>query len=253
MAKLLKQLPALGQGVPAKPLSELDFLDLLGQPAVSPNPLPGPVVESVPSASSVEAGEVVNTVGNTSITGNPSLDTLDSVEAGEVASTKGKTSVTGNSLPLDTSDNSSNTTSQGSIKRSQVISNSGNTGNGINPGKSSKKDKPSKPVLLTSPVEPTVAADAGDVRQTLILSKSHFEQLRDLVHARRTAGDYAYSQKQAVREALNLLFAANGIAAPRSDEARERERQHRELIRKGHQLRAAKELPPSSGSVDWEE
>nr|GFB54944.1 hypothetical protein [Tanacetum cinerariifolium] len=89
--------------------------------------------------------------------------------------------------------------------------------------------------------------DAGDVRQTLILSKSHFEQLRDLVHARRIAGDYAYSQKQAVREALDLLFATNGIAAPRSDQARERERQHRELIRKGRQLRAAKELPPSSG------
>jgi hypothetical protein len=222
VAKLFKQLPALGQGVPAKPLSELDFLDLLEKPMVSPNPLPAPVpvVESVPAANT---GEV-----------------------SKVASTTGKTGVTGNALPFDSSDNSSNTNSRKPSEQTQVASKSGNTGNAGNPDKSSQKGKPGKSVPLTSSAEPLVAADAGDVRQTLILSRNHMEQLRDLVHARRTAGEYAYSQKQAIREALDLLFAANGIAAPRPDQAREREQQHRELIKKGRQLRATKELPASS-------
>jgi hypothetical protein len=224
VAKLFKQLPAPGQGIPAKPLSELDFLDLLGEPVASTNPRPAPVVEAVPAANLVEASEV--------------------------ASTTGRAGVTGNSLPLDTSDNSNNTTSQEPNRRSQVTSNSGNTDNAVTPGKRDKKDKSGKLVTPVLPTTPIVAADAGDVRQTLILSKNHLEQLRDWVHARRTAGDYAYSQKQAVREALDLLFATNGLAVPRSDQARERERQHRELIRKGRQLRAAKEEPFNPAGVD---
>jgi hypothetical protein len=210
--------------VPAKPLSELDFLDLLGQPVASPNSLPAPVVEAVRPVNSVEASEVVSTTG--------------------------KTGVTGNSLPLDTSDNSGNTNSQTLGRRALDTSNSGNTDNAVKPGKRGKRDKSDKLVQPAASVEPLVAADSGDVRQTLILSKNHLEQLRDLVHARRTAGDYAYSQKQAVREALDLLFAANGIAAPRSDQARDRERQHRERISKGRQLRTAKGLPPDSDRVD---
>lgn len=223
MAKLFKHLPVLGLGVPAKPLSELDFLDLLGEPAVSPHPSPAPVVESVPA---VNAGEM------------------------RVPSTTGNTGATDSSLPPDTSDNSSNTNSQTLGRRAQDTSNSGNTDNAIKPGKRGKSDKSDKPVLPPAFVEPLVAADAGDVRQTLILSKNHLEQLRDLVHARRTAGDYAYSQKQAVREALDLLFAVNGIAAPRSDQARDRERQHRERISKGRQLRTVKGLPPDSDRAD---
>jgi hypothetical protein len=223
VAKLFKQLPALGLGVPAKPLSELDFLDLLGEPAVPPHPSPAPVIESAPAAN---AGEM------------------------HVPSTTGNTRATDSSLPPDTSDNSSNTNSQTLGRRALDTSNSGNTDNAVKPGKRGKSDKSDKPVPPAASVEPLVAADAGDVRQTLILSKNHLEQLRDLVHARRTAGDYAYSQKQAVREALDLLFAANGIAAPRSDQARDRERQHRERINKGRQLRTAKGLPPDSDRAD---
>jgi len=223
VAKLFKQLPALGLGVPAKPLSELDFLDLLGEPAASQNSSPAPVVESVPAANS---GEM------------------------RVPGTTGNTRATDSSLLPDTSDNRSNTNSQTLGGQTQDASNSGNTDTTVKPGKRGKSDKPGKPVLPAAVVEPLIAADAGDVRQTLILSKNHLEQLRDLVHARRTAGDYAYSQKQAVREALDLLFAANGIAAPRSDQARDRERQHRELISKGRQLRIVKEMPPDSDRAD---
>ena len=59
-------------------------------------------------------------------------------------------------------------------------------------------------------VEPDTArvASAG-VRQTFVLSRGHLEQLRDYVHARRVQGEYTYSQKQALQEALDLLFAGS--------------------------------------------
>ena len=77
-----------------------------------------------------------------------------------------------------------------------------------------------------------------DARQTFVLSRNHLEQLRDYVHARRAGGDYAYSQKQAMQEALDLLFASTDPVAPRPDQAREREQQRRERIQQGRQSRA---------------
>nr|GFA94275.1 hypothetical protein [Tanacetum cinerariifolium] len=111
-------------GVPAKPLSELDFLDFLGEPVAFPNPLPAPVVESVSSANSDGASEVASSAGKTGVTGNP--------------------------LPLDTSANSSNTDSPEPSRQSQVANNSGNTDNAVNPGKSNKKGKPNMSVIPVS-------------------------------------------------------------------------------------------------------
>jgi hypothetical protein len=214
MPKLFKQLTALNQGVPQKPLSELDFLDLLGEPVVSPNPLPAPAVEVESAADLTDAGKVTS---NTSHTG-----------------------VTGNSLFADNPDNPGNTSITGNekaSKRPRVASNCGNPGKALNPGKSSNTGKLGKAVAHVPLIGLAIAADGGDVRQTFVISRNHLEQLRDMVHARRTAGDYAYSQKQAMQEALDLLFATHGLAAPRSTEAREREQQHRELAKKGRQSR----------------
>jgi hypothetical protein len=72
-----------------------------------------------------------------------------------------------------------------------------------------------------------------DLRQTFVVSSGQLEQLRDYVHARRATGDYEYSQKQALQEALSLLFASVPQAPPRPSQTRELEQRRRERIRRG--------------------
>jgi hypothetical protein len=72
-----------------------------------------------------------------------------------------------------------------------------------------------------------------DLRQTFVVSSGQLEQLRDYVHARRANGDYEYSQKQALQEALSLLFASVPQAPPRPSQTRELEQRRRERIRRG--------------------
>jgi hypothetical protein len=72
-----------------------------------------------------------------------------------------------------------------------------------------------------------------DLRQTFVVSSAQLEQLRDYVHARRAQGDYEYSQKQALQEALSLLFASVPQAPPRPSQTRELEQRRRERIRRG--------------------
>lgn len=91
--------------------------------------------------------------------------------------------------------------------------------------------------LLASPA-PEPATPPEGVRQTFVLGSSHLEQLRDYVHARRAQGDYAYSQRQALQEALELLFAGATPAPPRPAQVREQEQAHRQRIRQGRQARA---------------
>jgi hypothetical protein len=79
---------------------------------------------------------------------------------------------------------------------------------------------------------PLVVEDR-DQRQTFVVSSAQLEQLRDYVHARRAKGDYEYSQKQALQEALSLLFASVPQAPPRPSQTRELEQKRRERIRRG--------------------
>lgn len=81
-------------------------------------------------------------------------------------------------------------------------------------------------------VNPLVVEER-DLRQTFVVSSAQLEQLRDYVHARRTQGDYEYSQKQALQEALSLLFASVPQAPPRPSQTRELEQRRRERIRRG--------------------
>lgn len=109
---------------------------------------------------------------------------------------------------------------------------SGNTRNSISIGNA---DNPTS--ALSSKNSAGKVLVSGDARQTFVLSQNHLEQLRDHVHARRAGGDYTYSQKQAMQEALDLLFASTAPVAPRPDQAREREQQRRERIQQGRQSR----------------
>lgn len=107
------------------------------------------------------------------------------------------------------------------------ISNTKNTKKSVNIGNISNTSNTN--------VEPTipVIVEERDLRQTFVVSSAQLEQLRDYVHARRAQGDYEYSQKQALQEALSLLFASVPQAPPRPSQTRELEQRRRERIRRG--------------------
>jgi hypothetical protein len=78
-----------------------------------------------------------------------------------------------------------------------------------------------------------IEGEAKDMRQTFVVSSIQLEQLRDYVHSRRVQGNYEYSQKQALQEALDLLFASVPPAPPRPEQTRQLEQQRRERIQRG--------------------
>ena len=43
-------------------------------------------------------------------------------------------------------------------------------------------------------------------RQTFLISEFHLEKLKDFVHTKKLKEDYEYTQKQALENALDLLF-----------------------------------------------
>lgn len=45
-------------------------------------------------------------------------------------------------------------------------------------------------------------------RQTFLIDKEQLNKLKDFVHTKRLKVDYSYTQKRAVSEALELLFAS---------------------------------------------
>ncbi|OGX90012.1 hypothetical protein [Hymenobacter coccineus] len=117
----------------------------------------------------------------------------------------------------------------------ETARNIGNIGNTSNTGNIDNTAEKAEPVSAPA----TVSAAPDGVRQTFVLSRGHLEQLRDYVHARRVQGDYTYSQKQALQEALELLFASAAPAPPRPAQAREQEQQRRQRIQQGRQAGAS--------------
>lgn len=120
-------------------------------------------------------------------------------------------------------------------EKPETARNTGNTGNISNIGNIGNTVKKPRTISAPAAVPATASAAPDGVRQTFVLSRGHLEQLRDYVHARRVEGDYTYSQKQALQEALELLFAAAAPAPPRPAQAREQEQQRRQRIQQGRQ------------------
>lgn len=121
----------------------------------------------------------------------------------------------------------------------ETASNMGNTNNISNISNTSNTPKKVGVASTLPPVATTPSAASDGVRQTFVLSRGHLEQLRDYVHARRVQGDYIYSQKQALQEALDLLFAGTAPAPPRPAQAREQEQQRRQQIQRGRKAGVA--------------
>jgi hypothetical protein len=117
----------------------------------------------------------------------------------------------------------------------QEGSEAGNTNNTDNTKKAKKPINTSNSDNISNTNSPVglPTADERDLRQTFVVSSTQLEQLRDYVHARRAQGNYEYSQKQALQEALSMLFASVPQAAPRPSQTRELEQRRRERIRRG--------------------
>jgi hypothetical protein len=115
-------------------------------------------------------------------------------------------------------------------KQEKKIENTGNTSNKKNLLNTSNSKNTSNTSIE---IADSVVPEERDLRQTFVVSSGQLEQLRDYVHARRATGDYEYSQKQALQEALSLLFASVPQAPPRPSQTRELEQRRRERIRRG--------------------
>ena len=71
-----------------------------------------------------------------------------------------------------------------------------------------------------------------DVRQTFVLGQQYLDRLKDYVHTRRMQGQYEYTQKQALHDALDKLFKDFEIEA-RPLHIRQQEESRKQRIRKG--------------------
>lgn len=71
-----------------------------------------------------------------------------------------------------------------------------------------------------------------DVRQTFIIGPDYLDKLKDLVYTKRKKGDYDYSQKTCLHEALDMLFAIQDEILIRPEEMKQKERSRNKSIRK---------------------
>ncbi|MBS1775005.1 MAG: hypothetical protein JSS64_01850 [Bacteroidetes bacterium] len=96
-------------------------------------------------------------------------------------------------------------------------------------GKESKGGKKSEKATHIEAHSPeTVTPEV--VRQTFIIGPDYLDKMKDLVYTKRRAGQFEYSQKDALHEALDLLFGKNKIGK-RPAEVREKEEKRNLKIR----------------------
>lgn len=72
-----------------------------------------------------------------------------------------------------------------------------------------------------------------DLRQTFVIREDYLEKLKDYVHMIRVSEDSYYTQKDAMHEALDMLFESAGEIKPRPDKLKEREQERAQRIRRG--------------------
>jgi hypothetical protein len=71
-----------------------------------------------------------------------------------------------------------------------------------------------------------------DVRQTFIIGQQYLNRLKDFVHTKRMSGQYEYTQKQALHDALDRLFEG-AVIEERPTHIRQQEETRKQRIRRG--------------------
>lgn len=79
------------------------------------------------------------------------------------------------------------------------------------------------------PVEENIPED---IRQTFIIREDYLEKLKDYVHMIRISEDSYYTQKDAMHEALDMLFESAGDIPARPDKLKQREKDRAQRIRR---------------------
>jgi hypothetical protein len=89
---------------------------------------------------------------------------------------------------------------------------------------------PSPPRLAEE--EPAPKEEAKDIRQTFVIREDYLERLKDYVHMMRISEDSYYTQKDAMQDALDMLFASAGEIPDRPEKLKEREKERASRIRR---------------------
>ncbi|UOG77492.1 hypothetical protein MTX78_24410 (plasmid) [Hymenobacter tibetensis] len=220
MAKSFKQL-STDTTQSAKPTSEKDILDFLEQDWLTPASPAAPTSQAATS----ESQEKISKSGQRKTSNN-----------------------TGKPSNLSNTNNTSNTSnSTADVPRqsseAEEIHGKGQRRVDAKEGKpnSAKKASVDKPIAAVTDVvdatEVTTVTNVTpehdvDVRQTFVLSQQYLEGLKNYVHTKRMSGQYDFTQKQALHQALDLLFATAQIEE-RPLQIRQKEEVRRQQIRKG--------------------
>lgn len=98
----------------------------------------------------------------------------------------------------------------------------------------------SKNVNVVTPNQSTIKpheesiplAPSEDVRQTFVIGTIYLEKLKDFVYTKRKSGEFEYTQKNALHDALDLLFKDNQLLE-RPENIRKKEELRSKKIKNG--------------------
>ena len=83
------------------------------------------------------------------------------------------------------------------------------------------------------PESATLASTSADIRTTLVMGEDYLEWLKDYVYSRKVKGDFRFTQKEALHEAIDLLKKKIGKLPPRPQTEREAENKFKLQIKRG--------------------
>ena len=126
-------------------------------------------------------------------------------------------------LPEPIPSNSTSESHGDNTSNTSITAVESNTGNSSNTKK--------KPVVNVTSVT-NITPEEVDVRQTFIIGQQYLDKLKDYVHTKRMSGQYEYTQKQALHDALERLFEGSTIEA-RPAHIRQQEETRKQRIRRG--------------------
>lgn len=78
-----------------------------------------------------------------------------------------------------------------------------------------------------------LASSVADIRTTLVMGEDYLEWLKDYVYSRKVKGDFRFTQKEALHEAIDLLKKKVGTLPPRPQSEREAENKFKLQIKRG--------------------
>ena len=114
----------------------------------------------------------------------------------------------------------------GSIKKTNIEGKSGiNALFGSAPAGHENNENSSEPLMHdAAPEVQKTNTQKTKIHATFSLYLEDVEKLKDLIHFKKSGGEYMYSQSDALRDAINLLVAGMGNIPPRPDAVRYKRR-----------------------------